>query len=277
MSGFEVGVCSTPNCGKPAKLACPTCVKIGLPPSYFCSQECFKGYWSQHKAFHQLVQDAKLNAASSNDPSVLPHEFTGYRFSGPLRPFQKTSKRSVPKEIRRPDYADHISGIPVSEQLDRRSNTSIRVYSPAEIEKMRVVCRLGREILDIAGNAVRAGVTCDEIDRIVHEATIEREAYPSPLNYHNFPKSVCTSVNEVICHGIPDLRPLQDGDIVNIDVSVYKDGFHADLNETFLVGNVDESSLELVKCSYECLAAAIATVKPGALYRYYFSFFLFFQ
>jgi len=101
----------------------------------------------------------------------------------------------------------------------------------------------------------------------VHEATVERDAYPSPLNYHRFPKSVCTSVNEVICHGIPDLRELQDGDIVNIDVSVYKNGYHADLNETFLVGKVDEASLKLVKCAYESLAAAVALVRPGSLYR----------
>ena len=121
--------------------------------------------------------------------------------------------------------------------------------------------------MDIAGNAVRAGITCDEIDRIVHEATIERGAYPSPLNYYKFPKSVCTSVNEVICHGIPDYRELVNGDIVNIDVSVYKDGFHGDLNETFMVGSVDEASYNLVKCAYDALTAAVALVRPGTLYR----------
>jgi len=123
-------------------------------------------------------------------------------------------------------------------------------------------------VLDIAGQAVRVGITCDEIDRIVHVATIERNAYPSPLNYHQFPKSVCTSVNEVICHGIPDMRELRDGDIVNIDISIYKDGFHADLNEKFFVGNVDQSSLELVECAYKALAAAVDICKPGTLYRF---------
>ena len=99
---------------------------------------------------------------------------------------------------------------------------------------------MGREVLDEAGKAVRVGVCTDELDRIVHEACIERGCYPSPLNYHNFPKSVCTSVNEVICHGIPDYRELQDGDIVNIDVTTFNQrGFHGDLNETFLVGNVN--------------------------------------
>lgn len=122
-------------------------------------------------------------------------------------------------------------------------------------------------MLDIAGEAVRPGITCDEIDRIVHEATIERNAYPSPLNYHRFPKSVCTSVNEVICHGIPDMRPLEEGDICNIDISVYYNGYHGDLNETFFVGQCDEPSVRLVKAAYESLGAAIAMVRPGSLYR----------
>jgi methionyl aminopeptidase len=113
------------------------------------------------------------------------------------------------------------------------------VYTPEEIEGIREACRIGREVLDAGAAAVKAGVTCEEIDRVVHEATVERNAYPSPLNYHQFPKSLCTSVNEVICHGIPDMRELVDGDIVNLDISVYYNGFHADLNETFFVGNVD--------------------------------------
>jgi methionyl aminopeptidase len=143
----------------------------------------------------------------------------------------------------------------------------MKVYTAAQIAGIREACRIGREVLDIAGNAVRAGVTCEEIDKIVYDATVERGAYPSPLNYHNFPKSVCTSVNEVICHGIPDHRPLLEGDIVNIDVSVYKDGYHGDLNETFMVGEVDKDSKRLVECAYRCLAAAIDTARPGTLYR----------
>ncbi|KAG0183567.1 Methionine aminopeptidase 1 [Apophysomyces sp. BC1034] len=132
---------------------------------------------------------------------------------------------------------------------------------------MRKVCKLAREVLDIGAAAIRPGITTDEIDRIIHEATIERNAYPSPLNYYNFPKSVCTSVNEVICHGIPDKRPLKDGDIVNIDVTCYYGGFHGDLNETYLVGNVDEKGQLLVKTARECLEKAIAMVKPGIRYR----------
>mmetsp|Transcript_16034 Transcript_16034/g.11564 ORF Transcript_16034/g.11564 Transcript_16034/m.11564 type:complete len:404 (+) Transcript_16034:20-1231(+) len=258
-------VCTTPGCGKTAHMACPTCIKLGIPPSRFCSQECFKGYWEEHKKVHADVR--KTRAVAKVDPSQMPTEFNGFQFTGSLRPYQKTPRRAVPDDILKPDYAVHPLGLPLSEQEDRRNNSAIRVYSAADIEGIREACRIGREVLDIAGAAVRVGITCDEIDRIVHEATIERGAYPSPLNYHRFPKSVCTSVNEVICHGIPDLRELQDGDIVNIDISVYKNGYHSDLNETFFVGNVDEDSVRLVKCAYDTLAAAIATVRPGALYR----------
>lgn len=91
--------------------------------------------------------------------------------------------------------------------------------------------------------------------------------YPSPLNYHSFPKSVCTSVNEVICHGIPDARELVEGDIVNVDVTAFLNGFHGDLNETFLVGECDEESKKLVRVAYECLHKAIELVKPGTRYR----------
>jgi methionyl aminopeptidase len=256
-------VCSSVGCGKPALMACPTCLKLGIPPSRFCSQDCFKASWSEHKLLHGEVKKAR----SAVDPTAIPNEFRGFNFTGPLRPCQKTPKRTVPAHIARPDYADHPNGFPLGEQEDKK-NLTIKVYTPEEILGIREACRIGREVLDIGGLAVRAGITCDEIDRIVHEATIERDAYPSPLNYHMFPKSLCTSVNEVICHGIPDMRELREGDIVNLDISVYKNGFHADLNETFMVGVVDEKSYNLVKCAYDSLAAAIAQVRPGTMYRY---------
>jgi methionyl aminopeptidase len=102
----------------------------------------------------------------------------------------------------------------------------------------------------------------------ISDATIDVNSYPSPLNYYQFPKSVCTSVNEVICHGIPDFREVQDGDVVNIDISVYNaGGYHGDLNETFCVGNVDEDGRRVVQTSFECLQAAMEIVKPGTLYR----------
>ena len=99
---------------------------------------------------------------------------------------------------------------------------------------------------------------------MVHEATVSRQGYPSPLNYFQFPKSVCTSVNEIICHGIPDARPLEEGDIVNVDVTVYHGGYHGDLNETFVVGEVDDRSKQLIKCAHDSLMAAAAASKVGS-------------
>lgn len=147
-------------------------------------------------------------------------------------------------------------------------NTQIRINSDEDIEAMRVVGKLARECLDEGAKAAKAGVTTDEIDRIVHEAAIERDCYPSPLNYYKFPKSCCTSVNEVICHGIPDTRQLLSGDICNLDVTVFHNGYHGDLNETFFIGEVKAEHKKLVQVTYEALSKAISIVKPGERYRY---------
>lgn len=252
--------CSTIDCNKVAELACPTCLKLGLLPARFCGQECFKSSWNEHKLMHKSKK-------STIDPSKMPREFWGFSFTGNLRPYQQSKKRLVPSEILKPDYALDPDGYSQSEDNDNKRGSPMRIYTAKEIASIREACRIGREVLDIAGRSVKVGVTCDEIDRVVHEATIERGAYPSPLGYSGFPKSVCTSVNEVICHGIPDFRELQDGDIVNIDVSVYYKGYHGDLNETFMVGEVEPKSAELVEYTYKALAAAIAIVKPGCMYR----------
>lgn len=150
-----------------------------------------------------------------------------------------------------------------------KKHNKIPVQTPEIIAKMRVVCAMAREVLDAALElAKKPSTTTDEIDRLVHDMCIEMRAYPSPLNYHNFPKSCCTSVNEVICHGIPDTRPLQDGDIVNVDVTLFYDGVHGDLNETVCVGDsVDEQGKKLIECARKSLDSAIAMVKPGVLYR----------
>jgi methionyl aminopeptidase len=140
--------------------------------------------------------------------------------------------------MQKPDYATDPKGYPYSE-MTLRGSTKIETLNAEQIEKMKVVCRLGREVLEEGAKMIKVGTTTDEIDRVVHDACMERNCYPSPLNYYQFPKSCCTSVNEVICHGIPDQYELRDGDICNIDVSVYHDGFHSDLNETYCVGNVD--------------------------------------
>ena len=108
---------------------------------------------------------------------------------------------------------------------------------------MRENCILARRALDAGHRAIKPGVTTEEIDRVVHEFIIANDAYPSPLNYYKFPRSICTSINEVICHGIPDSRPLEEGDIINLDITLYKNGMHADLSETFIVGDkVDETN-----------------------------------
>ena len=130
---------------------------------------------------------------------------------------------------------------------------------------MRETCRIAREVLDVATRVIRPGITTDEINEVVHEATFTDGGYP--LNYHFFPKSCCTSVNEVIYHGIPDARRLEEGDIVNVDVAVYYNGVHGDLNETIFVGKVDEASQQLVRCTYECLENTISIVKLGVRFR----------
>ncbi|KAJ3272059.1 Methionine aminopeptidase 1 [Terramyces sp. JEL0728] len=248
-------ICQT--CSKPATLRCPTCIKKGLPDAHFCSQACFKSSWNLHKLAHTLTPVV----SEKHDP------WPSYRYTGSLRPvYPLTPKRFVPDVILKPDYALDSKGYPKSE-MSVRGSTKIQVLTLQEIEKMRVVCRLGREVLEEGAKMIKVGTTTDEIDRVVHDACIERNAYPSPLNYYNFPKSCCTSVNEVICHGIPDQYELQDGDICNIDVSVYHDGFHSDLNETYLVGNVDAAGVKLVNNARRCLDEAIKMVKPGTLYR----------
>jgi len=231
--------CETPGCDKEARLQCPTCIKLQIQGSFFCSQDCFTGSWGIHKAIHKLAKGGNPSSCSKPNRSYTP--WPGYHFTGKLRPAEQSSKRVVPDHIPRPDYAEHPEGYPISEQK-LKGNTYVKQLDDEEIENLRVACKLGREVLDEAFNAVAIGVTTDEIDRIVHEATVDRDCYPSPLNYYQFPKSCCTSVNEVICHGIPDLRPLQDGDICNVDVTVYHRGYHGDLNETFFCGHSKRTS-----------------------------------
>ena len=222
-------------------------------------------------AWAQAALDAtaeQVAGVSDEQKTALPLPFATSRFSGSLRPAHVTPQMRIPDHIAKPDYALHPEGRSAVEEAEKQGRVpQIPVHEPEEIAKMREVCAIGREVLDIASRFLRAGVTGDEIDRIVYTACVEREVYPSPLNYYKFPKTLCVSVNECICHGIPDCRPIQEGDIVNLDISVYKDGFHADLNETFFIGEVDEDSRKLVKCAFETLANIVPFIKPGAMYR----------
>ena len=163
-------------------------------------------------------------------------------------------RRDVPATIPHPDYA--FTGVP-------GRGTGRLVRTPDELVRMRRACRAAAQVLRLTGEAVKPGVTTDELDALAHEATIKLGGYPSPLNYRGFPKSICSSVNEVICHGIPDDRKLVEGDIVNLDITVYLDGMHGDTNATFFVGEVDADTRTLVNATRECLDMGIEAVKPG--------------
>lgn len=219
--------------------------------------------------YAEWIEKMKTDLAPKINPSDeqalrLPKKFVGFSFTGALRPAFVHPKMAPPPGAELTDYATHAEGVSMEEM---RRTKDIPELKGEELETMREACRLGREILDLAGRALKPGVTGDFIDRVVYQACCERKIYPSPLNYNGFLKSVCVSPNEVICHGVPDLRPIEDGDIVNLDVSIMYKGFHSDLNETFLVGEVDEAKQKLVQCAYESLAAAAAMLKPGVMYR----------
>jgi methionyl aminopeptidase len=160
----------------------------------------------------------------------------------------------VPKSIPRPEYVGKSTA---------REGTEPWVQTPEVIEKMRVAGRIAAGALAEAGNVVAPGVTTDALDRVAHDYMVDHGAYPSTLGYKNFPKSCCTSLNEVICHGIPDSTVIEDGDIVNIDVTAYIDGVHGDTNATFLAGDVSEEHRLLVERTHEATMRAIKAVKPG--------------
>jgi len=174
--------------------------------------------------------------------------------SKPIRPHRVSPHRVVPASIVRPDYVG-VMGPEVYDGSD--------VQPPEIIEAMREAGRIAADAMALAGAAVAPGVTTDELDRLAHDYMIEHGAYPASLDYRGFPKSICTSVNEVICHGIPDARPLEDGDIVKIDVTAYKNGVHGDNCATYFCGDVDEPSRLLAQRTKEAMERAIRAVMPG--------------
>jgi methionyl aminopeptidase len=206
------------------------------------NEPCWCGSGKKYKKCHQ---DDDAEFAKVERKRLEEHR---------VRPGKLSPRRTVPDSIQKPDYWQ--TGTP-----SRGSGRDVR--TPEEIVRMRRACFEAAKILRLASAMVKPGVTTDEIDAYVHELTIKAGGYPSPLGYRGFPKSVCTSVNEVICHGIPDDRALQDGDIVNLDVTIFIDGVHGDTNATFFAGNTDEESKQLVRVTHECLMKGIEAVKPN--------------
>jgi methionyl aminopeptidase len=201
------------------------------------NEPCWCGSGAKYKKCHR-GEDAQSRAAPVASRRVQP---------GTVSPM-----RTVPAEIPRPDYA--LTGIP---------GPGIMGDPATRLERMKRACRAAAEVLQESAAALAPGVTTDAIDAICHQAYIARGGFPSTLNYHQFPKSLCTSVNEVVLHGIPDSRPLEAGDIVNLDITIYLDGMHGDCSATYAVGRTDPESERLMRVTRECLELGIEAAKPG--------------
>jgi methionyl aminopeptidase len=178
----------------------------------------------------------------------MPRDAAGHLIAGRVSP-----TRTVRGGIQRPEY--------VGRKEPRRAAGD--VYSPEEIARIRTSGRIAAQAVEAVGAAVRPGVTTDELDAIAHEFLVAHDAYPSTLGYLGFWKSSCTSLNEVVCHGIPDDTVLRDGDILNVDITAFHDGMHGDLNRTFLVGDVAPEVADLVTRTEEALHRGIKAVAPG--------------
>lgn len=171
-----------------------------------------------------------------------------------LVPGVVSPRRSVPARIERPEYVGKDEAV---------SDSGPRIQSADVIERMREASRIAALALAAAGEAAVPGVTTDRIDEVVHDVMVAEGAYPSTLGYLGYPKSCCTSLNEVICHGIPDSTVMQDGDILNVDVTAYIHGVHGDTNATFLIGDVDPHAVELVEKTRAAMERGIRAAKPG--------------
>ena len=171
-----------------------------------------------------------------------------------VRPGRVSAKRAVPQSIKRPEYVGKSEPAPF---------TGSEVKDAETIELMRIAGHLGAQTLAEVGRHVRPGITTDALDVIAHEFICDHGAYPSPLEYRGFPKSICTSVNEVICHGIPDSTELHEGDICNVDVTVFIGGVHGDTNATFPVGEISDEAALLIERTREAMNRGIRAVAPG--------------
>ncbi|KAH9060997.1 methionyl aminopeptidase [Lactarius vividus] len=214
---------------------------------------------------------ALTTSSNGADISELDDEFFGiYSVILPPEPFvfgvSHITQRPVPPHIPRPPYVTPSSRPHGRGVTSTSGDGRIQPGSSGE-RRLRSAARLARNVLEYAGTLVKVGSTTDALDAAIHEYIIAHSAYPSPLGYSGFPKACCTSVNNVIAHGIPDDRCLEDGDIVNIDITVYLDGYHGDTSRTFLVGNVDEAGKELVATTSEALDAGMAVCGPGQPFK----------
>jgi methionyl aminopeptidase len=179
----------------------------------------------------------------------VPRDAKNHLIAGIVSP-----QRQVPASIVRPEYVGKAAPAKF---------TGSDIKTPEQIEKIRAAGKIAAQAIALVGEACKPGVTTDELDAIGHEFVISQGAYPSTLGYRGYPKSICSSINEIICHGIPDNTALQDGDIINIDITAYLDGYHGDSNQTFLVGEVREDVQLLVERTREALMRGIAVVAPG--------------
>ena len=212
-------------------------------------------------AIYRRRFEAELDLLGLHVVPVTLCTFTAHRLDsmpkdtfGLLIPGVLSHPRTVVPSIARPEYVGKSAPTPF-----RGSN----VYSPSEIEQIRQAGNISSRALDAIGDAIVPGITTDEIDAIAHDVVTSYGAYPSTLGYRGFPKSCCTSVNEVICHGIPDNTVLEDGDIVNVDITSYLEGFHGDMNRMFTVGAVSDAAQSLITHTQEALNRGIKSVAPG--------------
>ena len=208
--------------------------------------------------------DSSVNRLRANDPCWCGSRQKLKRCHGnfarpasPLRPGRVARPREVPADIPRPWY------VGVAKSGADRGPVQV-IDDPDDFARLQTACRVAAEVLATAGAAVAVGVTTDELDEIAHAAYVERGAYPSTLHYQGFTKSICTSVNEVVCHGIGDDRPLREGDIVNLDVTAYIDGMHGDTSATFIAGSTTPSIAGLVDTCREAMQRGIAAVRSGS-------------
>jgi methionyl aminopeptidase len=209
-------------------------------------------------------------AAAVGAASSLPRLFQGYSFTGPLRPaYPLSATRLLPTPLSPalersiPDYAS--DGVPLDE-IENRAHL-VNLTHPKEVQGMRRAGALSGAVLEAVIDAAKEGVTTDELDALAHDMIVGAGAYPAPLNYRGFPKSICTSLNEVICHGIPDQRPLQSGDILNIDVSLNWEGYHGDTNAMVPIGKVSDEATRLIEAARQALIAPMKVCRPGMMYR----------